>query len=64
MSKETSKVTAAKITTTLTKYADDVSEEDILCGKAIPLEVIVREEDVELTPEQVKEFQTIQKQIK
>ena len=64
MSKEASQFTVAKITTTLTKYADDVSEEDIVSGKAVPIEVIVNEEDVELSPEQVEEFHAIQKQIK
>lgn len=40
----------------IAKYADDVSEEDIANGTAVPYEVIESEEDLFATPEQVKEL--------
>ena len=49
----------ARVKTVLAKYADGVSQEDIDSGKAEPLEVIVREEDIKLTPSQAKELQAM-----
>jgi len=54
---------AVKIKTTVVKYGDEVPLEDIQAGKATPIEVIVREEDVEVTPEQLKQLQVLQAQI-